>query len=183
MNNLLDKSRQIKKDADKFLSDSKLIEILKKFGKVEITGSYVADLMMNGDIDIHLFSFFDKNKAQKILSYLIDNTKFTGYMLFDWVTYRNPALPVGYYIGLKQKVKGYEHQWKVDIWLIEKSREKCGDYMKKIKNVSAEEKLAILALKEWRDAKRPDLSSTKIYDAVIDRDVRTIQELKRELKS
>lgn len=182
MNNLIKKSREIKKDADKILSDAKLIKILANYGEVEITGSYATDLMMTGDIDIHLFGQFDRKKAKLILNNLIEKTKFTGYMFFDWVTYRNPAFPVGYYIGLKQKVKGYEHQWKIDIWLVEKDRAESVKYMQKLRKVTDPEKLAILSLKKWRDEKCPDLSSAKIYDAVIDMGVRTIQEFKKELK-
>ena len=182
MNNLLKKSREVKKDADKILYDSKLIKILEKFGEVEITGSYAADLMMTGDIDIHLFGKFDIVKAKEILNSIIDQTTFTGYMFFDWVTYRNLDFPVGYYIGLKQKIKGYEHQWKIDIWLVEKDRDESIKYMQKLRNVTDQEKLAILSLKKWRDEKRLDLSSTKIYDAVIDKGTRTIQEFKKELR-
>lgn len=64
---ILKLSQQVKKDADSLILKSKLIEILKKHGKVEFTGSYAADLMIEGDIDIHIFvdKLDKKNKLKK----------------------------------------------------------------------------------------------------------------------
>lgn len=176
---ILARSKQVKKDADKLLSDSKLLELLGRFGKVEITGSHALDLMLTGDIDIHLFGQFDRKKAQEVLDALIVETKMTGYMFFDWVTYQNPAFPNGYYLGIKQKMDGYNKQWKIDIWLISEARPENINYMELLKNCSEEEKIAILTLKEWRDESDPGLSSTEIYDAVMKKGIKTVEEFKR----
>ena len=45
MNNYLQHSEQIKKEADDLLSKYKLIETISKYGKVHYTGSYELDLM------------------------------------------------------------------------------------------------------------------------------------------
>jgi len=171
---IIENSKRVKRDAHKLLVDSGLIEILGRFGKVELTGSYALDLMLTGDIDIHLFGDFERDRAILILNELIKNTKFTGYMFFDWVSFRNPNFPTGYYLGLKQKVDGYEKQWKIDIWLIKKARKESIKYMELVKNCTEEQKEAILVLKEWRDKNDPGLSSTKIYDAVLREGIRTV---------
>lgn len=52
---LLIKSLNWKKDATKVLKDSNLLELLKKHGEVEFTGSYAYDLMLCSDVDIFWF--------------------------------------------------------------------------------------------------------------------------------
>lgn len=173
---ILEKSKQVKKDADKLLAESKLVEILGRFGVVEITGSYALDLMFSPDIDIHLFGQFDRKKALDVLNTIMNETKLTGYMFFDWVTYKNPAFPNGYYLGIKQKMEGYDKQWKVDIWLIPEARPENISYMELLKNCNEEEKITILMLKEWRDENNPGLSSTEIYDAVMKNNIKSIEE-------
>lgn len=178
---ILDKSKAVKKNADKLLKDSKLLDILSNFGKVEVTGSYALDLMLTGDIDIHVFGKFDRKKALEALNYLVEKTNFTGYMFFDWVSFHNPNFPTGYYLGLKQKVEGYEKQWKIDIWLIEKARKESIDCMELAQNCTPEERITILILKEWRDANDPSLSSTVIYDAVLNKGIKTKEDFKKLL--
>lgn len=176
---MLEKSKQVKKDADKLLADSKLLDILGRFGVVEMTGSYALDLMFTGDIDIHLFGKFDRKKALEVLNTIMAETKLTGYMFFDWVTYQNPAFPNGYYLGIKQKMEGYASQWKIDIWLIPEARPENIGYMNLLKDCTEEQKVAILTLKEWRDENNPGLSSTEIYDAVMKNNIKSIEEFIR----
>ena len=45
-------SQVIKKEADKFLANKKIQEILSKYGEVIFTGSYATDLMTWRDLDI-----------------------------------------------------------------------------------------------------------------------------------
>lgn len=52
MNDLLKQSNKWKQEATKLLGKSGLENILKKFGEVEFTGSYAADLMLGGDGDV-----------------------------------------------------------------------------------------------------------------------------------
>ncbi|QQR93419.1 hypothetical protein IPJ91_03135 [bacterium] len=55
---------QLKKLADKLLSETNLIEELKNFGEVEITVSYKYDLMTKPDIDIHIYNNAELDTAK-----------------------------------------------------------------------------------------------------------------------
>lgn len=158
------------------LENSRLIEVLSRHGKAEFTGSYAHDLMMSGDIDIHLFGEFDRESAKQALDELIDKTKFTGYMFFDWVEYQNPKWPRGYYIGFKQIMPGYSYQWKIDVWLLDKETEASIKYSEMLKNASEEERQTILELKYYCKKNNPMAESTEIYDAVFKDNDRTIAE-------
>jgi len=166
---IIGKNQKFQKEADQILEQSKLLEILKEYGQVELTGSYPFGLMMNGDIDIQIFvKKLSKQKAKDLLNELIEKTNFVGYMFFDWVSYRNHSWPFGYYVGIKHKMFGYKHQWKIDIWLIEESTKSNIEYTKLLKNnLMPENKLLILKFKEWKNQNYPTFSSMPIYDAVL----------------
>ncbi len=171
---------QFQKAADKLLAESNLIEILHDYGEVDITGSYRLGLMMNGDIDIHVFvDQLDRESVTVLVSQLIRETSFFCCMFYDWVNYDNPGLPTGYYVGLKARVPGFNEQWKIDIWLVKEIRNSAKEYMELVENnLTPEKKLTVLKLKEWRNENEPDLISIKIYDAVFRHNISSIGELK-----
>lgn len=183
MDQLLEKSRKFKKDADQLLADSKLLDLLNKYGEVKLTGSYAYDLMMCGDIDIEVFGDFTRRKAQSILNDLISNTEFTGYMFFDWVKYEQPKWPKGYYIGFKQLLPGYEFQWKIDIWFMKENRNSAIEYHNRLSNIDDKTKSIILGLKEYIKTSNWQADSTKIYDAVLDHGVKDAEGLKKYLQT
>ncbi len=171
-------SQKVYCDATKILDDSKLIGLLSRFGKTEITGSYAANLMWDADIDIHVFGKFSRQDVQQILDTLIGETSFLGYMFFDWVKYQNPNFPHGYYLGLKQSLDGYKKQWKIDIWFIDDDRKESRENMTRLKNLTEDQKNAILRLKEYRDKNDLNFPSMKIYDAVIKNKIRSVDQFK-----
>lgn len=179
---LSEKSKKFKRDADQLLEESKLLSILNKYGEVKLTGSYAYDLMMCGDIDIEVFGDFTREKAQSILNDLISNTKFTGYMFFDWVKYEQPKWPKGYYIGFKQIMPGYKFQWKTDIWFMKENRNSAIEYHNRLSNIDDETKGIILELKEYIKTSNWQADSTQIYDAVLDHGVKTTKEFEEYLK-
>lgn len=182
-NELIDKSKKFKREADGLLEESKLLDILNKYGEVKLTGSYAYDLMMCGDIDIEVFGDFTRDKAQEIFNDLISNTEFTGYMFFDWVKYEQPKWPKGYYIGFKQIMPGYQNQWKIDIWFMKENRNGSDKYFDKLSNINDKTKEIILKLKEHIKNVNWQADSTQIYDAVLDHGVKTIEESDAYLSS
>ena len=183
MDQLIEKSRKFKTDADQLLGDSKLLDILSKYGEVKLTGSYVYDLMMSGDIDIEVYGDFSREKAQDILNDLISNTEFTGYMFFDWVKYEQPKWPKGYYIGFKQIMPGYLSQWKIDIWFMKENRNGSDKYLDKLNNIDNKTKETILKLKEYIKSTNWQADSTQVYDAVLDHGVEDIEGLEKYLSN
>ncbi|MBU2595290.1 hypothetical protein KJ713_00430 [Patescibacteria group bacterium] len=184
MKNLLIKSQKIKRDADKILNDSALLKILKKYGAPKIVGSYDYDLMMNGDIDIHLFvKKLDKEKAVELLNELIEQNYFDKYALDDWVKINDPRLPEGYYIGLKKRISDYKKRWKIDIWQLTKDTPGSLKYQKLIKDrLNNDLRKLILELKDLRNSKYPDLPSTTIYSLIFNGKVRSKEDFKNYFK-
>ena len=179
MNQVLQQSKKIKADADELLKETDLINILSEFGKVEITGSYKADLMWEADIDMHVFGKFTRKDILKIMEKLMQETKMTGYMFFDWVTYSNPNWPKGYYLGIKQLFKNYKKQWKIDIWFIGKEREESAKNMNLVSNLSDEEKIKILECKKYKIDNKYSFPSTEIYKAILKDGITSVEEFKK----
>jgi len=168
MKTLLQKSKDYKKKADLLLKSSKLIEFLKQYGSVEITGSYSYNLMISGDIDIEIINpKINRDKVIEILNQLIKQGYFYGFMFGNWIDFQKKNFPKGYYIGLKSKK--YHTKWKIDLWFL-----KTGNIneVKKIRNLIINKlnkynKPIILELKDFRNKKYSKLESVIIYKAVL----------------
>lgn len=168
---ILELSNKFKADADKLLDETNLLNLLSNHGEVNVTGSYDYDLMMSGDIDIEVFGDFDRDKALETFNDLVNSTSFTGYMFFDWVTYKSDKWPLGYYIGFKQIMPGYEHQWKIDVWLIKDNSPRARNFQKSLKQITDMQKMLILKLKHWAKSQEDEIQSVDIYDAVLKNDM------------
>ncbi len=175
---LLAQSRQIKKEADSLLRQTALLEFLEKLGKMNFVGSYRYDLMIDGDVDLHIVNpLFTKEKSVAVLNALIKANKFRGYLYYDFTARRRAGFPKGYYIGLKTKFKG--RKWKIDIWLLKKAS-RNDDIARLVERYSnPRTKLQILRLKDIVKAKRLPFTSVEIYRAVFLNDVRNLSDLKR----
>ena len=124
MSSLLKESGQYKKTADKLLKKSNLTAVLKKYGDALFVGSYSANLMMAGDIDICVvkdktFSIKNVFDAYKDI-YFSTNKFFRSYFVHgDWDDPRlGNEFPNGRYVGLKTRIDG--EKWKIDIWFLSK---------------------------------------------------------------
>ena len=77
MEGILPKSARLRKDGQRLLEKTDLLPLLGKYGEVELTGSFVLDLMVTPDIDIHLVNpSITKKKAVALLNDLIDGDSF-----------------------------------------------------------------------------------------------------------
>lgn len=165
------------------LKSSKLIEVLKKYGKVQFTGSYSFDLMLNGDIDIEVINpNFNKQKVGDTLSEIIQKGYFKGYMFYDWVKFRKKKFPKGYYIGLK--IRKNNIKWKIDIWCLKKENIKKAIQVRNLikKSLTPQNKYNILKLKDFRNKYYPDIESVVIYEAVLNKGIKTIKDFKNYIQ-
>ena len=77
---------------------------------------------------------------------------------------------------------GREH-WKVDLWLLKTKDRNSSRVMKFVEShLKPEDRLAILRLKEYRNRKRIDVPSVRIYEAVLKYGVTTPDGLLRFLE-
>lgn len=181
---LLSKSKKFEKTANRILDSSKLPKILSKFGKVSFQGGYATDLLMNGDIDIYVIDkSFSKEKVLKIFNMIVRSTTFNSYWLADYkkFTHKRGIFPNAYYIGLKTRVK--DEKWKIDIWFLTKKDVKNIKYYSLNKNqISQQQKIIILKLKEWRNKYNKKISGFHIQEAVLENNVKNIIQFKKFLK-
>jgi len=173
---LVEASKEIKKQADLLLKSANLIALLEKYGKVQFSGSYSYDLMLNPDIDLEVINpDFTREKAVALLNEIIQQGYFYGYLFFDWVAFHDQRFPRGYYIGLK--IKKDNLKWKIDIWCLNQEDKKTVRLRNLIKKrLSPGTKKIILKLKNFRNQYHPEIESIVIYKAVFNDKVASIKE-------
>jgi hypothetical protein len=179
-NDLIKQSEKWREKAEKILHQSGLERILRKFGEVIYSGSYSADLMMHGDIDIYVLNtFFTKEQVLRIFQQIANASIFEGYLFYDWRNNKHLNFPSGYYVGLKNRA-GDGDRWKIDIWFITKREYGKIKYrdLDRIE-ITKEQRLTILRLKEYRNRSSQNISSTIIYDAVLKRRVGSLKKFKQ----
>lgn len=178
MNPVLKQAQEWQTAADDLLRSSDLLPALSKFGEVLVTGSYKYKLMMSPDLDIYLVSPEPTKKlAKKVVNYFIDQGWWNGVDYADWVNFRYPNydwLPKAFYVRLRTSTD--KARWKVDIWLVTPEQLKKFQQQEIPLNISDEQKLAILELKEARNKQLIEANGTAIYEAVLNRGVRTVED-------
>lgn len=173
MEQLLQTSTAIKKEADELLHKYQVVEILSKFGRVKFTGSYELNLMYKKDIDITLINDnLSVEDFTKLGKELIDKLNTPN------VYYRNTRIhPVekrpenSLYWGIKTG------NWFIDIWAMSTEvYNRAESYIKEIKSqLSEEKKLIILRLKDEFIKKKSygkNFGSRELYDAVLNHEVK-----------
>lgn len=181
--NLLDESKWWKNEADGLLADSRLLDILKSYGKTYFSGSYKYDLMLGPDIDFLLVCNTPEISAQNLHKELIKQRFWNGYKFYDWDHFHSPKhleYPQAYYVGTKVTYK--ENRWKTDIWIVNKFPQNIDDSWI-IDNAKDDKKLTILEFKKARNENNINISSYDIYDAVINKNVRSFEDLKKQILS
>ena len=182
MSSILAESAKFRADAKKLLEETDVLRLLAKHGRVELTGSYVLDLMMSPDIDVKVVrASMTRRRALELFNAIAKQGRFQSYMFNDNVKRRDARFPRGYYIGLKRPYS--DERWKIDVWCVEE-RGRDERVMKSVlSNLNDRNRLAILRLKKWARGHRPGLPSVEIYEAVIRRHVTSLRDFKRFLNS
>lgn len=181
---IINKSKEYKKDADKILASTNLVDLLATFGEVTFEGSYAYDLMLCADIDLHvLIDNLDREMAKTIFQELVDQNKFSMYQftnfkdekMYNKAHKEYSGFPDGYYVGL-----GYwlgSEKWKIDIWLTDSENENNKYYTKLIEEKCDDrKKLTILEIKKYRQDNKLKIGGAKIYDAVLVNNINSVNE-------
>ena len=187
---LIQKSQEFKKQADEILKDSKLVEVLSKYGEIKFTGSYPLDVMMRPDLDVYAIA--KENSREKMLevvqgifsSCYFDEIRFTNYLDF----HKDQDDHKGYYF--QPLVKIGENRWKLDIWLMTEDRyrpytEHFLELLNKDSNPD-EKRLAIIKLKNhYREGQkyRSGINGKMIYEAVLEHGINNVEDFEEYLKT
>jgi hypothetical protein len=185
-NSLVSLNEQIKNEADQILNEKGLHNILQKYGKAHITGSYDLDLMTWRDLDIYLeVSQFSEKDFFLLGSDIATALRPVKMSFRNELIAKTNGLPLGLYWGV---YLGNERAgaWKIDIWCVD--AEEC----KRLLNfcVSLKEKITpeaaidIMKIKSqcWQDPRyRRDYTSSDIYKAVLEKNIRNIEDFRKSL--
>ena len=175
-------NQKILNEADEILYRYELYDLLKKYGKPFITGSYLLKLMTWRDLDIYLK--LDSMNSEKFfelgneIMIKLDSHK---------MNYRNellaktPHLPKGLYWGIHTML--FDEKWKIDIWGIdsEQYKQKLTDIKDISTNINGIHRNSILSLKSQLHSHplyRKKFFSKDIYDSVIYGQIQTLEEFK-----
>jgi hypothetical protein len=166
-------------DATRLLQELRLQELLRKYGELIVEGSYAYGLMHKPDIDLRVINDKpDKSAIAELtgLLYRIDNVLTILTMDMYRLKPKDPPKPKGYYIGLK--VSFNELQWNIDIWVVHEANAGYTPYAspEEIKKFSDQDKGKILLLKTQLDEAGQDYNSSRVYRAVVEDKVSTVQE-------
>lgn len=169
-----------KQQADQLLAKSKILDVLKKYGQPEFTGSYLYDLMTTGDIDLYLITKDDTHTvAKNLLQDLVETGWWNGYMLYDWVHWHRDYMLDSYYVGTK--IDFADSRWKVDIWVLNEFPAEQKAYNAKLAaQLTPENRQQILAIKQSRDKNRWEVDGKTIYNAVLEHNITTPESFQRK---
>ena len=167
---LFEQSFQVKREADAFLEETKLLSILQSYGTVQLAGSYALDLMVNRDIDVYLLNrAHTEDSTLAILHASIQRNCFQLHLYYNSFQFPREGKPTGYYIGIKTPFRG--NKWKVDIWFLHADLPARTQLMNAVEQLGETSKLALLRFKQLVLEKGLDVGSMAIYEAVLQKHI------------
>lgn len=191
---LLIEQKKLQDEAFRVLRDLGLIEKLKKYGLPQIIGSVSLGLMTWRDIDIEVVvKTLQRSFVVEIIAYLIEKVKNRVDLVFiDNSLCGRQRMPKGIYLGVKyfpddlspEETKSTSDKlWKIDIWFVTEGSVRTKQIQQKL---TEEYKKTILGIKNIlsRSPKyRKEIFSVDIYEAVLEKGVKNIEEFRTYLQS
>lgn len=181
---LINEQKRLHIQADKMMSTTKVMSVLVKYGQFSgIGGSYLYNTMIYPDLDVGIVTdTVTRRTVADLLSELTLNEYVRGIRTADTVNFnisKHPTKPRGYWIGID--IPFENDRWGIDCWLQQPDwqTDKEDVYTKKLANVDEEKKVAILSIKYsliYRGLYGNHFLSGDVYDAVLDKGVKTIDE-------
>jgi len=187
MNNYLQKQTVLQNKSKDVLKRLDLINLLSNYGEVKIVGSMALGLMTWPDIDIDLESNIEINDKDyfKIVKDIFNHKSIKQLILIDNRNSFEKNRPKSMYIGIIYDLDGID--WKVDIRYLNPSVAWASDDLKRIKSKLTSVKIqAILEIKtafHSHPKYRKEFSGYEIYNAVLEKDISTIDGFKKLLES
>lgn len=172
---------RLKTQADKLVKKTCIMGTFSRYGHLSpIGGSYEYDLMVYPDLDISLISNqLDKDSFASLVGELAANEYVRKISTADTVNF--PPIykgrPKGFWIGLE--IPFENDRWGIDCWLQEPEWASADEnnYSERLKSLEQSAKDFILQIKYsliQRQLYGKKVSSNDVYDAVLDRGVRSI---------
>ena len=182
MSELIEQELQLRKDVDELLYEKGLNKILEKYGEVYLTGSYLLKTMLKKDIDISLL-----NSEITIPGFFKLGGEVAAFLKCHGGHYRNTKEKSVNSRPPESLYWGFEFaDWKIDLWIVPKYHlDESIEYSESIINKMDEEKRKlILEIKNVVSSNyNRKYSSKEIYDAVLEKNILSLEEFKNYLKN
>ena len=183
--NLLKKQKELHSEGSQLLAQEDLMGILNTYGKVEVGGSYVYELLSHRDLDLGIISeTLTKDTFGEMVGGLASLSAVIKIKTSDRVNFRTPNedRPQGYWIGVSYILGG--ETWNIDIWY-QKSEwqvDETAKWIERLSKLSEEQRMTILKLKEelrsqGRYGVGKDYQSVDIYKAVLENNIHSTEGL------
>lgn len=191
MHRLLEESKKVKEQADRLLSQSRILEMLRPYGEVKIGGSYALDCMLRPDIDIFVIAReHDYAKVMNIQRAIMETKFFREFDFVNWVDFEDSeAMDMKeYYFQPWVPFEGV--LWKLDISMFTSEYDRSHELTDRFKALLDAESddtkhIAILEIKKaMREGKkyRSGVDGKLIYQAVLEKGVLSLATFEEFLK-
>lgn len=161
-------SQQTKQEANDLLEYGNVLEVLSRYGEVQLTGAYKYDLMWGADIDITVTTDQPEEAATKALNEFIGARNFRKYQLGDFIKHAVKNRPQAIIVVLIHEYQG--RKWEIEIWFEKTVFQDANYFNSMLSSASDEQRKTILNLKYQREksgASKHTLSSANIYSGVL----------------
>lgn len=181
------KQTELQKQATEVLARLNLIDAISKYGEVEVVGSVALGLMTWPDIDIDLESRKGINDEDyfEIISYIFRQKNISRIVLIDNRSSFEKNRPQSMYIGIIYNLDGMD--WKIDIRYLNSSEARAGDISKQIpRKLTTNTIQSVLEIKTAfhnHPKYGKAISGYTIYNAVLEKNVSTVEEFKKYLEN
>lgn len=168
----------IRQSADALLAQTGLMDVLTGFGRAEIVGSYVMDAMAWNDLDVYVALEGDFHALAAAAMQAVKPVRFDGFC---------DAQTGNRFIGMETMATG--ERWNIDIWIreareIDRALER-NRAMKAQLDACPDAREAVVRIKQeliargmyGLDKGKRHYHSPEIYEAVLERGVRTAEAL------
>lgn len=183
----LQKQQKLHATADKILQELDLINFLKKYGKVNIVGSYALNLMTWEDVDIVVISQTNEISYKDFLDtviYLFPKENIYSLDIQDFRKSIYPDRPQGIYCGIKYLIKP-DIFWKIDIWFFSNDNKAIMNVEKIKSKLNNQNRKIILEIKNSMRKEFPhgkEISGINVYNAVLENKVTNLEEFKHYIE-
>lgn len=167
LQNLSSLSQAKRKHAEDILKKTNIEEILSKFGRVRVGGSFYTNLMTNNDIDIVVVSEDKYKSAKSFAEYLIQNRVFQKFEFGDFSKFKREKRPDDFIVVVKYEYGG--EKWEIEIWFKDTLDTENVQLEEELLKIDESTRLKILEEKYNRDksSDKFKLSSYEIYKKYI----------------
>lgn len=177
-NILLEESQVVRQEAAKLLELTDVANYLKRFGEVNLIGSYSYNVMMARDLDFHIIiKEFNQQLVKDFFDYAVDSGFFEEIIFHDKHKFNKEAAARyasknaldSYYFGLRTIFNS--ESWQIGINFITQPQAASVEVGKLFETATDDQREQILVFKKLVKDQNLKVSSAYLYRAVLEKSI------------